>query len=86
MSADQATLGRGGIAAPPRDRAFDSTLALLSEGYAVIPNRCRRYGTDLFATRLMLGQDRHTFQTSGPRALTRETGSPDEAARIEARL
>jgi len=38
----------------PRDSAPDSTLALLSEGYAFIPNRCRRYGTDIFETRLML--------------------------------
>jgi len=32
----------------------DSTLALLREGYAFIPNRCRRYGSDVFETRLML--------------------------------
>lgn len=38
----------------PRDGAPNSTLALLSEGYAFIPNRCRRLGTDIFATRLML--------------------------------
>ncbi|GJE03779.1 cytochrome P450 [Methylobacterium isbiliense] len=38
----------------PRDRAPDSTLALLREGYAFIPGRCRAYGSDLFATRLML--------------------------------
>ncbi|WP_142850052.1 cytochrome P450 [Telmatospirillum sp. J64-1] len=38
----------------PRDTAFDSTLALLSEAYRFIPNRCRRYRSDLFETRLML--------------------------------
>lgn len=38
----------------PRDRAPDSTLSLLSEGYAFIPSRCGRYGSDLFAARLML--------------------------------
>jgi fatty-acid peroxygenase len=39
----------------PRDRAFDSTHALLfSEGYEFISNRCREFGTDLFATRIML--------------------------------
>ncbi|HEV7265269.1 MAG TPA: cytochrome P450 [Falsiroseomonas sp.] len=38
----------------PRDGAPDSTLAMLSEGYAFIPNRCRRLDTDIFATRLML--------------------------------
>ncbi len=38
----------------PRDPSPDSSLALLSEGYAFIPNRCRRFGSDLFETRLML--------------------------------
>lgn len=39
----------------PRDRSFDGTRALLfSEGYEFISNRCRRYGADLFATRIML--------------------------------
>lgn len=38
----------------PRDTSLDSTLALLREGYTFIPNRRRRYGTDIFATRLML--------------------------------
>ena len=41
-------------AALPRDPALDGTPALLSEGYAFVPNRWRRLGTDLFATRLML--------------------------------
>ncbi|MFL6214652.1 MAG: cytochrome P450 [Blastocatellia bacterium] len=38
----------------PRDRAFDSTLALMSDGYCFISKRCRRYQSDLFQTRLML--------------------------------
>lgn len=38
----------------PRDGAFDATLALLAEGYDFIPNRCRRLGSDVFTTRLML--------------------------------
>src|SRR3954452_21337750 len=39
----------------PRDRSFDSTRALLfTEGYEFISNRCRRFDTDLFATRIML--------------------------------
>ncbi|MER8636519.1 cytochrome P450 [Mesorhizobium sp. M1365] len=38
----------------PRDAAFDSTLALLREGYDFISARCRRMNTDIFATRLML--------------------------------
>lgn len=39
---------------PPRDPAFDSSLALLLEGYEFISNRCNRYDTDLFTTRLLL--------------------------------
>lgn len=38
----------------PRDKLPDSTLALLREGYQFIPNRVRRYGSDIFQTRLML--------------------------------
>lgn len=38
----------------PRDESLDSTLALLSNGYTFISQRCRRYGTDIFETRLML--------------------------------
>lgn len=37
----------------PRDRALDSSLALLSEGYAFIGNRCRRFRSDVFQTRLL---------------------------------
>jgi fatty-acid peroxygenase len=40
----------------PRDEQLDSTLALLSEGYEFIPNRCQQYQTDIFETRLMLSQ------------------------------
>ena len=42
------------MASIPRDHQLDSTLALLSEGYAFISNRCRLYGSDIFETRLML--------------------------------
>jgi fatty-acid peroxygenase len=38
----------------PREKAWDSTLALLSDGYTFISERCRRHGSDLFETRLML--------------------------------
>jgi fatty-acid peroxygenase len=38
----------------PHDPAFDSTLALLREGYDFIAGRCDRLSTDIFATRLML--------------------------------
>lgn len=45
----------GGAARPiPRDPAPDGSLALLREGYGFIPSRCRRFGSDLFETRLML--------------------------------
>jgi len=37
----------------PRDPAFDSTLAILNDGYEFIENRCRRFGSDLFTTRIM---------------------------------
>ena len=38
----------------PRENTLDSSLALLAEGYTFIQERCRRYDTDLFETRLML--------------------------------
>src|SRR3954451_25298901 len=58
-----ASHGRPVVASPdqlmtafPRDTRLDSTLALLSEGYTFISSRCRRYGSDVFETRLMLRQ------------------------------
>ena len=38
----------------PREPGFDSTLALLDEGYAFISRRCDRYRSEAFETRLML--------------------------------
>ena len=38
----------------PRTQAIDSTLGLWSDGYLFISERCRRLGTDVFETRLML--------------------------------
>lgn len=38
----------------PKTAVPDSTLSLLREGYEFIGNRCRRYRTDTFRTRLML--------------------------------
>ena len=38
----------------PQDPSPDSSLALPREGYAFISNRCHRFGSDLFQTRLML--------------------------------
>ena len=37
----------------PREHTLDSSLALLREGYAFVRNRCQRFGTDAFNTRLM---------------------------------
>lgn len=37
----------------PHDRLPDSTLAFVREGYEFISNRCRRYRSDVFETRLM---------------------------------
>ncbi len=37
----------------PRDKTLDATLALLRDGYLFISNRCRRYRSDTFQTRLM---------------------------------
>ncbi|MDZ5443761.1 cytochrome P450 [Micromonospora sp. 4G57] len=38
----------------PVDRSPDSTLAFLREGYRFIGERCDRYGSDIFQTRLLL--------------------------------
>ena len=38
----------------PRDGSLDATLDLLRDGYGFISKRCRRFGSDVFATRLML--------------------------------
>lgn len=38
----------------PRSAPFDSTWALLREGYTFISTRCDRSGSDIFRTRLML--------------------------------
>jgi fatty-acid peroxygenase len=38
----------------PRDPAFDSTLALLTEGYDFMAKRRRQLESDVFATRILL--------------------------------
>ena len=38
----------------PRDKGPDSTLRLVIEGYTFISERCRRYRSDVFQTRLLL--------------------------------
>jgi fatty-acid peroxygenase len=37
----------------PSERGVDGSVALLRDGYEFISNRCRRLGTDIFATRLL---------------------------------
>ncbi|WP_230530893.1 cytochrome P450 [Microvirga roseola] len=64
----------------PRDKSWDSTRALLSEGYAFIPERCRRYQSDLFETRLMLTK---AVCMSGPEA-AREFYEPGRFTRRQA--
>lgn len=49
----------------PRDKRFDSTLALFRDPYEFISKRCRRYGSDLFQTRLLLQK---TICMTGPQA------------------
>ncbi|MBX9630152.1 MAG: cytochrome P450 [Burkholderiales bacterium] len=49
----------------PRDRTLDSTIALMGDPYRFISNRCRRYRSDLFETRLLL---RKTICMTGPEA------------------
>ncbi|WP_099159194.1 cytochrome P450 [Virgibacillus ndiopensis] len=40
----------------PREKAIDNSLALLSEGYMFIPNRCVKFQSTIFQTRLLGGQ------------------------------
>jgi fatty-acid peroxygenase len=49
----------------PRDSSPESTLALLRHPFRFIPDRCRRFGTDVFEARLLL---RRTICISGPEA------------------
>lgn len=49
----------------PREPSVDSTLTLMRNPYGFISERCRRYESDLFETRLML---RRTICMTGPEA------------------
>ncbi|HEY4545310.1 MAG TPA: cytochrome P450 [Pedomonas sp.] len=49
----------------PRDSLLDSTLALYQDPYRFIMQRCRRFGSDLFEARLLLGK---TICMTGPAA------------------
>lgn len=42
------------MATIPREKSFDSSLALLRDGFTFIQKRCQQHGTDLFRTRIML--------------------------------
>ncbi len=72
----------------PDDGGLDSSLALLREGYAFIPRRCERLGTDIFRTRLM---GRTAICVRGPAwaemfydgdRFTRRGGLPQTALRL----
>jgi len=43
------------MSAVPHEPGFDNPAALLKEGHNYISHRCKRYGSDVFSTRLMLG-------------------------------
>lgn len=67
----------------PRTKAPDSTLALLLEGYAFIPSRCRRFGSDAFETRIaghkvvcMTGADAARLFYHGNDRVTRKRAIP----------
>ena len=47
-------VGSAGAALVARILATDRTLALLSEGYTFIPERCRRLGIHVFESRILL--------------------------------
>lgn len=49
----------------PRDTSPDATPALMRDGYRFIEKRCRRYGCDVFRTRLLM---QHTVCMRGPQA------------------
>lgn len=53
------------MTAMPRDRAPDSSVAFLRDGYRFIPKRARRHRSDIFTTRLML---RKAICVTGPDA------------------
>ena len=73
----------------PRDKSLDSTLALISDPYRFISERCQRYHSDLFETRLML---RKAICMTGPQAAeifydpSRFVRRGAPAARIQATL
>ncbi len=72
----------------PQDPSPDNSLALLREGYAFISSRCRRFGSDLFRTRIMLtpvvcmqGAEaaRHFYS---PDLFTRRSAMPQTSLRL----
>lgn len=64
----------------PREKSLDSSLAFLSEGYNFISNRCRRFQSDIFETRIML---KKVFCTMGEEAAAMFY-QPDRFTRVQA--
>lgn len=64
----------------PREKNLDSTIPLLRDPYRFVSKRCRRFGTDLFETRLMLQK---TICMMGPEA-ARLFYDPDRFERQDA--
>lgn len=64
----------------PREPGLDHTVAFLSEGYRFIPERVKRFGSDIFATRLMMSP---AVCISGPEAAA-EFYTPDRFTRVGA--
>lgn len=76
------------MAAIPREPGLDHTLALLSEGYLFIPNRVRRFQSDIFETRLMFSPVicLHGAEAAGefyaPDRFTRQGAMPPTTLRL----
>ncbi|WP_334190139.1 cytochrome P450 [Noviherbaspirillum sp.] len=72
----------------PRDPTLDNSLALLREGYTFVGNRCKRYRTDAFETRLMLRNAVCAFGEDAakmfyePGRFTRKMAMPPTAAML----
>lgn len=72
----------------PQEQTLDSSLALKREGYMFVTNRCRRFGSDSFRTRLMF---KPFVCMQGPEAaalvygsgkITRQGGMPDTVLKL----
>ena len=68
----------------PRDGPFDRSLAFMAEGYDYIGNRCRRFGSDIFETRL-LGRRVYCMRGVEAARMFYEAGPEDDPQRRAAR-